>query len=105
MGEVVSGNFLPWDIGDASRKHWQCRGRSLVLSAGGALATIVSYVFIYARPIHCFFHLSLHPIDPLMDTMEVSRGPVEQFWGMHTLVLLEVRPVLTEVHLRLTRSV
>ena len=81
MGEVVSNNFLAWAIGEVSRNHWLCRGRSLVLCANGALADIVDSVCIYARPIHCFSHLSLHSIHPLMHAMEVSKGPIKQFQG------------------------
>ena len=48
-----------------------------MLSANGALADIVDNVSVYAGPIHSLSYLSLHPIDPLMHSMWVSKGAVE----------------------------
>ena len=52
-----------------------------MLSADGALMDIVGYVCIYAGPIHCLSHLSLHLINPLMCCMQIGKGMIEQFQG------------------------
>ena len=52
-----------------------------MLSADGAPADIVSYVCVYAKPIHCLSHLCLHPIDPLMCSILVCKGVTKQFQG------------------------
>ena len=77
MGEVISHDLLRGAIGDISRQHRLCRQRGFVLSAYCALADIVGYVSVYARPIHCLSCLGLHPIGPLVCTMQVSKGMVE----------------------------
>ena len=52
-----------------------------MLSAYGAPADIVNNISIYAWPIHSLPNLSLHPINALMSSMQVSKGAVEEFWG------------------------
>ena len=51
-----------------------------MFGANSALTDIVCNVHIYARPIHSFSCLSLHPINTLMCSMQISRGPFEEFW-------------------------
>ena len=48
-----------------------------MFSANGELADIINNVSIYSRPIHSLSHLSLYPVDPLMGTKQVSKGPIE----------------------------
>ena len=52
-----------------------------MLGAYGALVDIVNSVGTYAWPIHSPPHLSLHPINALMCSMQVSKGAVEEFKG------------------------
>ena len=52
-----------------------------MLSAYGGLADIVNNIGIYAWPIHSLPCLSLHPINALMSSMQVSKGAVKEFWG------------------------
>ena len=52
-----------------------------MLSANGAPLDIVNNVSIYARPLHSLSHLILHPIDPLMCSMQISKGTIEQLQG------------------------
>ena len=56
-----------------------CMG-DFVLSADGAPADIVSYVGIYARPIHCLSSLGLHPTNALMCSMQINKGSIEELW-------------------------
>ena len=79
VGQVVGSDLLPWAIGNIPWKHRLSRGRGLVLSVDCAPADIVSYVSIYARPIHCLSHLCLHLVYPLMCSMQVSKGMIEKF--------------------------
>ena len=60
-----------------------------MLIANGAPVDIVDYVCVYARPIHSLSHLSLHPINPLMCSMQVCKGAIEQLWGNADLCPLE----------------
>ena len=48
--------------------------------ACGALADIVGYVSIYARPIHCLPHLGLHPINTLICSVHITKGVIEELW-------------------------
>ena len=92
MGEVICHNLLPGAIRNISRKHWLWRGRGFVFCAYGALVDIVSYVSIYARPIHCLTCLGLHPIDTLMGSMQISKGMIEELWGNADSCPLRSRP-------------
>ena len=65
---------------DIPRKHWLGGGRGFVLTAICALADIVHNTGIYAWPIHSLSCLSLHPINALMSSMQVSQHVVEEFW-------------------------
>ena len=49
--------------------------------ANGAAVDIVSYVGIYAGPIHCLPCLDLHLIDTLMCSMQISKDTVEELQG------------------------
>ena len=52
-----------------------------MLSAYGAPADIVDDIGVYAWPIHSLPHLSIHPINALMSSMQVSKGVVQEFQG------------------------
>ena len=58
-----------------------CAGGGLVFSADCAPADIVGYFSIDAGPIHCLSSLCLHHVYPLMDSVQVSKGAIEGFWG------------------------
>ena len=81
MGEVICCDLLPGSIRYIPRKHRLCRGRGFVFCAYGALADIVSYVSIYARPIHCLSQLDLHPINTVMGSMQISKGTIKELQG------------------------
>ena len=49
--------------------------------AYGAPTYVVSAVGIDAGPIDCFPHLCLHLLHPLVCSMKVSKGAVNEFWG------------------------
>ena len=55
-----------------------------------ALTDTVCNICIYARPIHRFSSLGLHPINSLMSSMQISKGPIEQFqWYTYPCPLKE----------------
>ena len=65
-----------------------------MLGGYGAPADMFNNISFYAWPIHSLPHLSFHPIDALMCSMQISKGMVEELWGMQTLVPLRSRQVL-----------
>ena len=65
------------------------QGDRLVFIADSAVAGIVTYVSIYARPVHCLSCLCLHLVYPLMCSMQASKGVMEEFWGNTGLGTLE----------------
>ena len=52
-----------------------------MLGAGGALTDIVCDVCIDAGQVDCLSHLCLHLLNPLVDSMQVSKNLVEKLWG------------------------
>ena len=87
---VVGCNVLPGAIWYVPRKHWLGRWRSFVFGANSAPTDIVRYICIYARPIHSLSCLSLHPIDTLMCSMQISKGPFKEFrWNANPCPLQE----------------
>ena len=78
---TVGSDLQPWAIRDISAEHRLSRGRGLVLGAGCAVADIVGYVILYAGPIHCLSCLCLHPVYPLICSVQVGKDTVEEFWG------------------------
>ena len=60
-----------------------------MLSADTALADIVSYICIDVGPVHCLSCLYLHLFYPLVGSMQVHMGTVEEFWGNTDVAFLE----------------
>ena len=90
VGHVVCHDVLPGAIWYVPRKHWLGRWRSFVFGANSKLTDIVCNVRVYARPIHSFSFLSLHPINTLMCSMQISKGPFEEFrWNANPCPLEE----------------
>ena len=56
--------------------------------AYGAPADIVRDIGINVQPIHCFLHLCLHLLHPLVGPTKVSKGTVEEFCGNADLASL-----------------
>ena len=78
--EVVRCDRLPQIITDAIGKHRLSQQTGLVLCTYGAPLDIICDVSIDAGPIDCFPHLCLHPFHPLVGSIEVIKGMVEEFW-------------------------
>ena len=81
MGEVVSCDLLPQVIADIPGKHGLCRWRGFLLGANGALADVIDYICINARPAHCLSCLCLHLNYLLVHPMQASKGAVQYFLG------------------------
>ena len=77
--EVIGCDLLPWAVRDVLGKHLLSWWGSLVLSVYGAPSDVIGDVSINARPIDCLSSLCLHLSHPLVCTMEVSEGTVEEF--------------------------
>ena len=60
-----------------------------MLSADCASADIISYFSIYARPIYCLSCLHLHLVYPLMCSVQVGKGMMEEFQSNADSVSLE----------------
>ena len=52
--------------------------------ACGAPSNVINDVSIDAGPIDCLSYLCLHFLHPLVCSVEVSKGTVEEFWGTQT---------------------
>ena len=89
VGDAVCCDVLPGAIWYIPRKYCLGKWRCLVFGANSALTDIVCNVCVYARSIHSFSCLSLHSINTLKCSMQISKGPFEEFWWNATPCPLE----------------
>ena len=72
VGAVIGCNLLPWAIGDVPGEHQLSKERDLVLFADSALADIICYVCVDARPVDVLSCLCLHLLHPMVGSIHIS---------------------------------
>ena len=89
VGKVIGCNLPPWGAEDVPGEHHLSRGRGFVLGADGELTDVICNVCIDAGPINCLSCMCLHLLHPLMGSLQIGEGTVEEFWGNTDLASLE----------------
>ena len=60
-----------------------------MFGADGISVDVICYICVKAGPIYCLSCLCLHLLHPLVSSMQVRKGTVEEFWGNVDTATLE----------------
>ena len=98
VGKIVSCDLLLQVNRDDPREHWLSKGRGFVLAVDSASVDVICYICIDAGPVYYLSCLCLHFLHPLVGSLQVSNGAVEEFQGNADTASLEEEASLYRQH-------